>query len=409
MDQASIARRLCRRWGVPPWLAAIIGHLDLAPGHATSLGASADLLRVVQLAVAVAQENGVRLSLATGDAAAGNAHALGLAGGDLDVVAAAARAAMAEDLPRRDPPPQPPLLRDLLRTAAELRRARENTVVGQLEREVDDLHAALRDQRATEDARLRTMKLSALAEFAAGASHEINNPLAVISGQAQYLLNQEPDPSRQRALHTIVGQARRVHQVLTELMQFARPPRPEIESVEASGLLADVTRSVSELAEQRRVRVECVPPNRPVFLRADPRQLHTALACILRNAVEAAPPDGWARLRLVEKGDAWEFAVEDNGGEPSPAQSEHLFDPFFSGRLAGRGRGLGLSTAWQLARGHGGDVRYDGHQAGVTRFVLTLPRTADVVPQSPDPAALAGPDGHHTSPVNGQLRVSCGP
>src|SRR5205823_7900537 len=205
-------------------------------------GASADLLRVVQLAVAVAQENGVRLSLATGDAAAGNAHALGLAGGDLDVVAAAARAAMAEDLPRRDPPPQPPLLRDLLRTAAELRRARENTVVGQLEREVDDLHAALRDQRATEDARLRTMKLSALAEFAAGASHEINNPLAVISGQAQYLLNQEPDPSRQRALHTIVGQARRVHQVLTELMQFARPPRPEIESVEASGLLADVTR-----------------------------------------------------------------------------------------------------------------------------------------------------------------------
>jgi signal transduction histidine kinase len=50
-----------------------------------------------------------------------------------------------------------------------------------------------------------------------------------------------------------------------------------------------------------------------------------------------------------------------------------MFDPFFSGRSAGRGRGLGLPTAWRLAREHGGDVRHVPHPDGPTRFVLALP------------------------------------
>ena len=53
---------------------------------------------------------------------------------------------------------------------------------------------------------------------------------------------------------------------------------------------------------------------------------------------------------------------------------DHLFDPFYSGRLAGRGRGFGLPTAWRLAREHGGDVRFDRPVEGPTRFILSLPR-----------------------------------
>jgi len=69
--------------------------------------------------------------------------------------------------------------------------------------------------------------------------------------------------------------------------------------------------------------------------------------------------------------------VEDSGPGPSSNQREHLFDPFYSGRLAGRGRGLGLPTAWRLAREHGGDVRFDPLPQGPTRFVLSLPREKD--------------------------------
>jgi signal transduction histidine kinase len=111
-----------------------------------------------------------------------------------------------------------------------------------------------------------------------------------------------------------------------------------------------------------------------VSLCADPGQVRTALTCLLRNAVEAAPAEGWAALRLeTHSADAVEIVVEDNGPGPPPQQREHLFDPFYCGRSAGRGRGLGLPTAWRLARQHGGDVHFVSLPDGPTRFVLTLP------------------------------------
>src|SRR5207247_8449903 len=68
-----------------------------------------------------------------------------------------------------------------------------------------------------------------------------------------------------------------------------------------------------------------------------------------------------------------ELIVEDSGPGPDAHQREHMFDPFYSGRKAGRGRGLGLSIAWRLARQLGGDVRFDEVPGSPTRFVLTLP------------------------------------
>src|SRR5207302_8037863 len=124
----------------------------------------------------------------------------------------------------------------------------------------------------------------------------------------------------------------------------------------------------------RKVRLVCAEPPAPVAVHADPSQARTALACLLRNALEAAPAEGWAGVR-VEVGGAGAVAliVEDNGNGPAPGDREHLFDPFYSGRKAGRGRGLGLPTAWRLARQHDGDVRFDAAAQGLTRFVLTLP------------------------------------
>src|SRR6478752_5710914 len=73
---------------------------------------------------------------------------------------------------------------------------------------------------------LEAEKLESLAEFAAGAGHEINNPLAVISGRAQLILRQEKNPERRRELAVINSQALRIHEMIADLMLFARPPRP---------------------------------------------------------------------------------------------------------------------------------------------------------------------------------------
>jgi two-component system, NtrC family, sensor kinase len=392
LDQAAIARRLVRRWGLPDWLAVVIGQLGLPVALAEALGADADLFLVTQLAVGLVQQQGVGLYLPVGASLAEVAAALGLSAGDRNALEAAA-----EELchnPTLTPPwTDPggvPLLRDLLVLAAENRRLRDAPLLEPLERQFDQVQQALEEQRAAERQRLQAQKLTALAEFAAGAGHEINNPLAVISGQAQYLLKKIADcrlpiadgseqsaicnlqSAMEGSLQTVIGQTQRIHQLLNELMQFARPPRPQKDLVDVPALIQDVAAELREPAVQRGVQLNCSGPTQPVSLYADVRQIRTALTCLLRNAIEAAPAGGWAGIRLERPAaDRVEFVVEDSGS--GPVQRDHLFDPFYSGRSAGRGRGLGLPTAWRLAREHGGDVRFDERSTGPTRFILSLP------------------------------------
>ncbi len=91
---------------------------------------------------------------------------------------------------------------------------------------------------------LEAAKLEALAEFAAGAGHEINNPLTVISGRAQLLLRDERDPERRHALALISAQAMRVHEMIADMMLFARPPRPELQPVELVELIDDLLKEI---------------------------------------------------------------------------------------------------------------------------------------------------------------------
>jgi two-component system NtrC family sensor kinase len=376
LDHSAIARRLSRRWRLPGWMAAVAGHLDLLAQTAHMLGADPGVFSIIQLAVELVQERDNVLHLRTGASRDQNAEALGLCGDDLEEV----KRRIVDWTGSLSPalswkaPHGVPLLRELVRLSAEHHRLAEAPVFGELEAQVDQLHRALHLQQTSENERLKAQKLNALAEFAAGAGHEINNPLAVISGQAQYLLHHELDPARQSALQTIVGQTQRIHLILSEVMQFARPPRPNKVPVDIPGILQDVIVPLEELAAHRQVHLACVSPAYPIHLSADPRQLRTALTCLLRNAVEAAPPDGWVRLHVqTPSPDRLDFIVEDSGTGPAPEQRPHLFDPFYSGRQAGRGRGLGLPTAWRLAREQGGDVRFEELPDGPTRFVLSLP------------------------------------
>jgi signal transduction histidine kinase len=375
-DHETLARRLNNRWRLPSWLAAVTGHLSLPAKHAEALGAHGPLFRTVQLVVEVIRGLRADIGLEVGTRLAENAAALGL--GPDKVNALTALAQKIADLPGPidtwQSPYDAPLLSDLLALAVENHRRVDAPLVKDLERDVDQLQAALRQQCVTEDARLRTRNLEALAELAAGAGHEINNPLAVISGQAQYLLNQEWNDKNRRALETIVRQTQRIHQILTALSQFARPSRPKKQTLDLSQVARRVVTEFADLAAQRGVRVISAIPESSVESTADAKQLHLALSCLLKNAIEAAPKDGWAGMRLETPApDRAEFVVEDNGGGFSDHHREQLFDPFFSGRQAGRGRGLGLPTAWRLAREHGGDVRVEEMPGGLTRFVLSIP------------------------------------
>jgi signal transduction histidine kinase len=393
IDQAGIARRLARHWRLPRWLAAVSGHLALPVTTAQLVGADPAIFSVAQLAVGLAQQHGCRLNLFPGTTLVPCAAALGMSARELEETARSVGAFLETPSASQvwTAPADQPLVRDLLLVAADHRRLSGAPVLANLESDLDHLHHALQEQQISEENRLRALKLSAMAEFAAGAGHEINNPLAVISGQAQYLLHHETEPTRQRALQTIVHQAQRIHQLLRGLMEYARPQRPQKQHVDLPSLLQGVAASLEELATQRRVQLHCPPADQPLPVFADPQQLQVAIASLLQNAIEAAPAEGWAGVRLEPAApDRLDVVVEDSGPGLTRVQREHLFDPFYSGRQAGRGRGLGLPTAWRLAQEHGGDLRYEDLPQGPTRFVLSLPRETPSNGRCPDPHSANG-------------------
>jgi signal transduction histidine kinase len=216
-------------------------------------------------------------------------------------------------------------------------------------------------------------KIAALAEFAAGAGHEINNPLAVIAGRAQLLLQDESDPERRRDLAVVNSQAMRVHEMIADLRLFANPPELERETVDLNVL---VRRLIDELqplaAEQETALVWIAAPN-AIHVQVDPVQMSVALRSLCQNAFDALGHRGRIEITVGGAGaEAW-VTVSDDGPGILPEHRPHIFEPFYSARQAGRGVGMGLSKCWRIVTLHAGRIEVGCSPACGAVFTIHLP------------------------------------
>ncbi|MCE9630104.1 MAG: HAMP domain-containing histidine kinase [Planctomycetia bacterium] len=238
----------------------------------------------------------------------------------------------------------------------------------------DGRGSAQRNGRAIAEARLEAAR-----ELAYGAGHEINNPLANIAARAQSLLPGERDPERRRRLSTIVDQAFRARDMIGGLMIFARPPKPQPADVGIDALVRPAVDAVRSLAESRGVRLEYSPPPAPVAARVDASQVAEAIRVLAVNAIEAVEPGGRVILEAAGDGGGGRclVLVSDDGRGMDPEEARRSFDPFFSGRDAGRGIGLGLPKALRLVESSGGTLTVDSKRGGGTRITLSFPAAAE--------------------------------
>jgi len=216
--------------------------------------------------------------------------------------------------------------------------------------------------------------LEALAEFAAGGGHEINNPLATIIGRAQQLLKDERDPQRRQMLQSIGAQAYRVRDMIGDAMVFGRPPRPELRVVSLAATVSQVISGLKDALTAAQCTVDVSVPT-DAQLHADPAQLAIVLSELIRNSRQALLPAGgtiYVRSTTAEP-ELIQFQVEDRGCGFSETERTHAFDPFFSGRQAGRGLGFGLPKCWQIVRMHGGTIQIDSPTGGPTVVTVKWP------------------------------------
>jgi signal transduction histidine kinase len=224
------------------------------------------------------------------------------------------------------------------------------------------------------DHAVQRAKLEAIKELAYGAGHEINNPLANIATRAQTLLRAETDPQKRRKLAAINAQAFRAHEMIADLMLFARPPQLRAEPVDLAALAGRVIDELRIDAHMRGIEFNLRAPDALAPWPADPTQLAVALRALLINAIEAMPHGGRVEVSIkAGSSRGAEIVVADNGtGIPAEIQPK-IFDPFFSGREAGRGLGFGLSKAWRIVTLHGGTVDLHETPGGGATFVIQLP------------------------------------
>jgi signal transduction histidine kinase len=234
---------------------------------------------------------------------------------------------------------------------------------------------------------VETAKLDALKEFAYGASHEINNPLANISARAQTLLQGERDPERRRRLAAINSQAFRAHEMIADVMLFARPPKMDRRQIDLAALVAAVVDEMSEQASAQGTQLAQLC-NSPVAASIDPVHIRVALGAIVTNSLQALGEGGRIAIEVrrgvassdqstaptsAQPADVAQIIISDTGPGIPPAIRPHIFDPFFSGREAGRGLGMGLPKCWRIVREHGGRIDVDSPASGGATFRIALP------------------------------------
>ena len=251
-----------------------------------------------------------------------------------------------------------------------------------------DLTAA---QRALE----KSERLASLGRIAAGVAHEINNPVAALTGNIQYLreearagsLPADADAAMDDCLHA----AQRISTIARQLLVSGRAAAQETpdESFDIGAALDRALRIARETVHPD-VRIECaVPPGLHLIGRA--AMLEQVVVNLVVNGAQAMPAGrrGLVRITSEEREGRIRLTVSDDGVGFTAEARAHLFEPFFTTKPFGEGTGLGLSVSRGLVRTLGGELHVESAPGVGTAMIIDLPAAA--APSGPQTASLTAP------------------
>jgi PAS domain S-box-containing protein len=275
-------------------------------------------------------------------------------------------------------------------------------------------------ERHRRDERLRrSERMASLGHMLAGVAHELNNPLAAISGFSQLLLRGSwPDDDR-KALETIGREARRAERVVRDLLTFARQGNvTRSELVDLHGVIRHIVDTQRYALDTRGVRVQLALTEQPVYVQGDTGRLEQVMLNLVVNARQAleamrgerAMVEASLALRITTEveGDAFVLVkVSDNGAGISPSLLGRIWDPFFTTKEEGVGTGLGLSVVHSIVTEHGGVVDVHSELGRGTEFIVRLPMVG--APEDAEELRITGEDavpaGADQTPIGRALDI----
>jgi signal transduction histidine kinase len=229
------------------------------------------------------------------------------------------------------------------------------------------------DLKKTEAQLIRSEKLAALGQLAAGIAHEIRNPLTSINILIHSMTENLPSgDSHKEDLKVIEEEIHRMNEILDQFLRFAKPATPLLEKADVSSIFEETLQLLRPHIEKQIIVVEKEFQSLPIIL-MDREQMKQVFLNLLLNAIQAMPGGGHLTLRgqNSEDGQWIHISIQDSGIGISSENINKLFDPFFSTKEGGIG--LGLSITHRIIDQHHGKIEVESAPGKGTLFTIWLP------------------------------------
>ncbi len=220
----------------------------------------------------------------------------------------------------------------------------------------------------------RAERLAAVGQVAAGVSHEIDNPVGIILGYAQLLLeDMAPEDQRREDVQAIIEECLRCKRITGGLLGLSRTGARQWEPVDLKLLIEGTWASLQPQKLFRQIHFSMQLSAETPHLIGDADRLRQVLVNLLLNAVQALNEQGQIRIALTADNAGALICVEDDGPGIADDQKEAVFDPFYSTKEKGKGTGLGLAICRKLIEEHGGRIEALDSPLGGAQIRIYLP------------------------------------
>ncbi len=218
----------------------------------------------------------------------------------------------------------------------------------------------------------RADKLATIGELAAGAAHEIRNPLTAIQSSLQYLSTKIHAEKENKLLTNALQETGRINEILSALLSFSRPSEIKKEENNIIEILEESLDLISIQSNKYKIKITRDYPNTPLLLNSDKAQLKQLFLNILLNSAQAMNSGGELKIEVHPKDNHKILITVTDTGEGIPEDKlDNIFDPFFTTKSGGTG--LGLSICYGIIESHKGEIEVKSKVGQGTTISITLP------------------------------------
>jgi two-component system NtrC family sensor kinase len=226
---------------------------------------------------------------------------------------------------------------------------------------------------ALQEQLFRSEKLATIGQMAAGIAHEVNNPLAGVSGFLQIMASRLPEASPERsAMQAALGNINRASGTIKDLLRFARLGTANKRPTALNEIIEESLVFVQFQQEHQGVKiVREYRKNLPQVV-VDPDQMRQVFTNLVLNAVQAMDKEGLLAVTTTSQDGFVRVFIEDTGSGIRMDNFESIFEPWFTTKQA-KGTGLGLTNSDHIVNDHGGTLAFSSVEGKGTTFIVDLP------------------------------------